>query len=81
MPYVYILKCHDNTLYTGYALDVEKRVEKHNQGIASKYTRARLPVECVYQEEKTTVNEALKREIEIKKMTRSQKLNLIDSSK
>ncbi|HNX28382.1 MAG TPA: GIY-YIG nuclease family protein [Syntrophomonadaceae bacterium] len=79
MPYVYILKCSDNTLYTGYALDVQRRIEQHNLGLASKYTRARLPVKLVYQEEKNTVSEALKREIAIKKMTREQKLNLIKS--
>ena len=81
MPYVYILKCHDNTLYTGYTLNIERRVAQHNQGLASKYTRARLPVECIYWEEKATVNDALKREIEIKKMTRGQKLKLINISK
>ncbi len=79
MPFVYILECNDNTLYTGYALDVEKRLQQHNQGLASKYTRGRLPVICVYREEKETVSAALKREIEIKKMTREQKLDLIKS--
>ena len=79
MPFVYILECSDNSLYTGYALDVEKRLQQHNQGLASKYTRARLPAICVYREEIETVSAALKREIEIKKMTREQKLDLIKS--
>jgi putative endonuclease len=79
MPFVYILECSDKTLYTGYALDIEKRLKQHNQGLASKYTRARLPVRCVYREEKETVSAALKREMEIKKMTREQKLDLIKS--
>ncbi|NLB52005.1 MAG: GIY-YIG nuclease family protein [Syntrophomonadaceae bacterium] len=81
MPFVYILQCSDHTLYTGYALDLTKRIEQHNRGIASKYTRSRLPVECVYMEEQATVGEALKREIEIKKLTRIQKLDLINSAK
>jgi putative endonuclease len=80
MPFVYILECNDSTLYTGYALDIEKRLEQHNLGVGSKYTRGRLPVRCVYWEERETVSAALKREIEIKKMTRRQKLDLISGS-
>lgn len=79
MPFVYILECSDNTLYTGYSLDMEKRLAQHSRGTASKYTRGRLPVKCVYQEEAVSVSEALKREIAIKKMSRKQKLDLINS--
>ena len=50
MCYVYILKCADNTLYTGWTVDIEKRLKAHNAGKASKYTRGRLPVQLVYLE-------------------------------
>ncbi|NDI35531.1 GIY-YIG nuclease family protein [Chengkuizengella sediminis] len=77
MFYVYILKCSDNTLYTGYTNDLNKRVEVHNQGKASKYTRARLPVKMVYFEQCDTKSDALKKEYAIKKLTRVEKLRLI----
>ncbi|MFS1512676.1 GIY-YIG nuclease family protein [Chengkuizengella sp. SCS-71B] len=80
MFYVYILKCSDNTLYTGYTNDLNKRVEVHNQGKASKYTRARLPVEIVYFEECETKSDALKKEYAIKKLTRVEKLRLINET-
>ncbi|NLG33041.1 MAG: GIY-YIG nuclease family protein [Syntrophomonadaceae bacterium] len=79
MPYVYILKCRDGSYYTGYTTDLYRRVEEHNQGTASKYTRGRLPVECVYFEFTHTVSEALKRENSIKKLSRSQKDRLVQS--
>lgn len=78
MVFVYILECYDGTLYTGCANDVNKRLAKHNQGIASKYTRSRLPVKLVYVEEAESKSLALKREIAIKKLSRSQKLKLIE---
>jgi putative endonuclease len=78
MAYVYILECCDGTLYTGSANNVRQRLDKHNQGIASKYTRSRLPVKLVYVEKAESWSDALKREIAIKKLTRSQKLNLIE---
>lgn len=78
MFYVYILQCGDNTLYTGYTIDIEKRVEEHNAGKGSKYTRSRLPVKCVYTEEYLSKSEALKREREIKTLTRKQKQALIE---
>lgn len=77
MPFVYILRCHDDTLYTGYTVDLERRLEAHQEGLASKYTRARLPVVLVYQEKVDNKGHALRRELEIKKMNRQQKLNLI----
>ena len=79
MPYVYILRCHDQTYYTGYTTDLTRRVDQHNQGIASRYTRGRRPVELVYSEEMPTKSLALKREIEIKKLKRHQKEKLIAS--
>ncbi|NLY46634.1 MAG: GIY-YIG nuclease family protein [Tissierella sp.] len=77
MFYVYILKCSDNSLYTGYTVDLEKRLITHNKGKASKYTRGRLPVELIYYEELPTKSDALKREYEIKQMKRPKKLKMI----
>ncbi|MFY9213496.1 MAG: GIY-YIG nuclease family protein [Tissierellaceae bacterium] len=78
--YVYMLKCSDNTLYTGYTVNLEARINSHNKGKASKYTRGRLPVELVYYEELSSKSEALKRECAIKKLTRDEKLELIKRS-
>ena len=75
--YVYILRCADDTLYTGWTTDVERRVETHNSGKGAKYTRARLPVEIVYTEEFDNKVEAQRREYAIKKLTRAQKETLI----
>lgn len=74
MNYVYILKCKDETLYTGYTNNLEKRLKVHNEGKGAKYTRARLPVELLYFEEYETKSEAMKREREIKKMKKSEKI-------
>ena len=76
--YVYILKCSDRTLYTGVTNDIERRVNKHNQGTASKYTRGRRPVTLVYKEEYKEKNKAYKREYQLKKLTRKQKQSLFD---
>ena len=75
--YVYLVKCSDDTLYCGYTTNVEKRIATHNKGKGAKYTRARRPVSLVYNECFETKNEALRREIQIKKMTRKEKLYLI----
>ena len=75
--YIYIVKCKDGSLYTGYAKDVTQRVAKHNNGQGAKYTKIRRPVQLVYQEMFDTKSEALKREYEIKTYTRQQKLELI----
>lgn len=77
--YVYILRCADDTLYTGWATDVEKRVATHNSGKGAKYTRARLPVELVYTEVFEDKVEAQKREYEIKQLTRAEKDALIEN--
>ena len=79
MFFVYILKCSDASLYTGYSVDVEERLNTHNKGLGAKYTRGRLPVQLVYQESLPTKSEAMKREYEIKKLSRSKKLELIKS--
>jgi len=81
MNYVYILKCRDESLYTGWTSDLEKRIKTHNTGKGAKYTRARLPVELVYFEEYEDKIQAMKREYEIKQLTREKKLKLIDDNK
>ena len=77
MDYVYILECSDNTLYTGYTTDPERRIEEHNSGIGAKYTRGRGPVKLVYLEEFTDKSEAMQREYEIKQFSKKEKLELI----
>ncbi len=75
--YVYILRCVDDTLYTGVAVDVDRRVYEHNVGDrGAKYTRSRRPVSLFYREGPKTKSEALRRELEIKRMSRSEKENL-----
>ncbi len=77
MPYVYILRCADNTYYTGWTTDVENRLRMHNTGKASRYTRSRIPVSLVYVEKLGDKSTALKREHQIKKMKRCDKDSLI----
>lgn len=62
MNYTYILKCKDDSLYTGWTNDLKKRITSHNAGKGAKYTKARRPVELVYYEEFQTREEAMKRE-------------------
>ena len=75
--YIYILKCGDDTLYTGYTNHLEQRITQHNEGKGAKYTRGRLPVALVYFEEYQTKSEAMKREYEIKQLSREEKIKLI----
>lgn len=79
--FVYILRCADASLYTGITKDVKRRCQQHNAGIASRYTRSRLPVKVVYQEIQPNRSSALKRELAIKAMTRKEKLALIRLTK
>jgi putative endonuclease len=74
---VYIVECADGTLYTGWTTDVEARIAAHNSGAGAKYTRGRLPVQLLYSETYSTKGEALKREHEIKKLSRLRKLELV----
>lgn len=78
--FVYLAQCADNTFYTGYTSNIEKREAVHNKGEGAKYTRARLPIKIIYSEEFSTKSEAMKREYEIKQLTREQKEKLIASS-
>jgi putative endonuclease len=74
---LYILRCRDNSLYTGIAKDLAKRLDMHRAGTGSKYVRGRLPVSVVYTEEWKDRSSATKREMEIKKMSRKTKEILI----
>src|ERR1700722_8366161 len=75
--FVYIVRCADDSLYTGITKDVKRRRQQHNAGTASRYTRSRLPVKLVYQEAHPSQSSALKREAAIKIMTRRKKLAMI----
>ncbi|ERF49274.1 MULTISPECIES: GIY-YIG nuclease family protein [Staphylococcus] len=75
--YIYIVKCSDGTLYTGYAKDIEQRIAKHNAGKGAKYTKVRRPVTLVYSEVFETKSAALKREYEIKTFSRQKKIQMI----
>lgn len=74
---VYILECADGTLYTGIARNAERRLHVHNSGKGAKYTRSRLPVHLRYREPQPDHSSALRRELEIKALTRQEKLALI----
>ena len=76
--YVYILRCGDDSLYTGCTDNVPRRLAAHQSGKGAKYTRSRLPVSLIYQEEVPDKPAALRREAAIKRLTRSQKLKLIE---
>lgn len=79
--FVYILRCADDTLYTGSTDDIARRFAAHNSGKGAKYTRGRCPLELVYSEELPTHSHALKREAAIKRLTRKEKLILIEQNK
>ena len=78
MYYLYILKCFDDTLYTGITTDLERRVKEHNSStLGAKYTARRRPVELIYFEEFIDRSEASKREYSIKNLSRAQKIKLV----
>lgn len=79
MPYTYLLKCSDGTYYTGWTVDLEKRLKTHNGGTASRYTRSRLPVSLVYWEEYSTRQEAQRREASLRKLKKLDKDSLVNS--
>ena len=78
--FVYILRCGDGTLYTGVTDDVQRRLAAHRAGKGAKYTRSRGPLELVYTQEQPDKSAALRREVQIKKLTRPQKEQLIRST-
>ena len=79
--YVYILRCADDTLYTGVTNDPDRRLAQHNAGTSSKCTRCRRPVDMVYKEPAEDKGAALKREYAIKQLSRSEKLILIEKTR
>ena len=79
--FVYVVKCSDGTLYTGYTNNVNKRIDTHNKGKGAKYTKTRLPVELVYEEIYPTKSMAMKEEYRIKQLDRKKKIILCLSYK
>jgi len=75
--YVYMLRCRDGSLYTGFTDDVSRRVSVHNSGKGAKYTKSRLPVRLVYEEQLPDKSSALRREIAIKQLSKAKKEALI----
>lgn len=80
MNYTYILQCSDQSLYTGWTNNLEKRIKQHNAGKGGKYTRSRLPVKLVYYETFEKKEEAMSREWHIKQLSREDKLVLIQKN-
>lgn len=78
--FVYILQCADNTLYTGWTNDLQKRVAVHNSGKGAKYTKPRRPVTLVYWEVCATKQAAMQREWQIKQLSRGEKLALVQET-
>jgi len=76
--HVYVLRCADGTLYTGYTTDVDRRVAEHDAGEGAKYTRGRTPVELVHVESYDDRGTAMSREYEIKQLSRREKERLVD---
>jgi putative endonuclease len=77
VPFVYLLRCRDDSLYAGAAKNLAARVREHQRGRASRYTRSRLPVELAWSLEVTTWSEALREEHRIKRLGRRAKLALV----
>lgn len=80
MEYVYIVRCKDGSLYTGWTNDIEGRIKAHNTGKGAKYTKGRRPVTLLFLENFDSKSEALKRERAIKNLSRSDKIKLIEVS-
>lgn len=80
MNYTYMLKCGDGSLYTGWTNDIENRLNVHRNGKGAKYTRGRAPLELVYLEVFDTKSEAMRREAYIKRLTKIEKLALVQMS-
>lgn len=78
MPYTYILKCADGSFYTGWTTDLDERLKAHNDGKGARYTRSRRPVRLVYWELQESRSGAMKREADIRKLSRKEKEALIE---
>lgn len=81
MPFIYILECSDGKFYTGWTVDLEKRLIEHNAGRGAKFTRARLPVKLIHWENQATRSEAQKREYVVRNLKRKEKELLVAKSK
>lgn len=79
--HVYLVRCRDGSLYAGITTDLARRLIEHNSGSGAKYTRSRRPVELVWAEVKRNGSFARKREAEIKKMSRAEKVSLLDKKR
>ncbi len=79
--YVYVLRCGDGSLYTGWTNDLKQRLAAHQSGKGAKYTRGRLPIDMVYYEELPDKSTALKRENELKNLKKAEKELLIQQAK
>ncbi len=79
--HVYLVRCRDGSLYAGITTDLARRLIEHNSGSGAKYTRSRRPVELVWAEAKRNESYARKREAEIKKMSRAEKISLLDKKR
>ena len=77
--YTYVARCNDGSLYTGYTVDLAEREAKHNEGKGARYTRVRLPVKIIYSEEFDTKSEAMRRECQIKRLSKMEKEKLINA--
>jgi predicted GIY-YIG superfamily endonuclease len=77
VPYVYVLRCHDGSLYTGIAKDLARRLAEHARGRASRYTRARLPVTLLWSRRVRTWRRALQEEHRLKALSRREKESLV----
>ncbi|WP_297422474.1 GIY-YIG nuclease family protein [Clostridium sp.] len=77
MNYVYIVECSDGTFYTGWTNNLKNRIEAHSKGTGAKYTKGRGPVKLIYHETFADKKDAMRREFEIKKLTRKEKLSLV----
>ena len=81
MNYAYLVRCADGTLYAGWTTDLARRIQAHNEGRGAKYTRSRRPVTLVYSEAFGTREEALRREAALKRLSRREKLALIEAAR
>ncbi|MDD5633715.1 MAG: GIY-YIG nuclease family protein [Candidatus Omnitrophica bacterium] len=77
MWHVYIIQCKDDKLYTGITNNLERRISEHNSGRGARFTRCRIPVKLVFFEQQSDRSTALRKEIELKKLKRSEKLSLV----
>ena len=79
--YMYIVECSDQSLYTGWTNDLSKRMKAHNACSGAKYTKSRIPVKLCFWESFDTKQEAMSREAQVKRLTRAQKLELIQKNR